>query len=210
MSNALQISSQGALGALVKNVDLAQVTDDQLQQLRLAFAEHEVLFFENQGMAPETHLAFAQLWGDININRFFTHVEGYPAIAQVIKEPEQQAILGVIGILIIPMINHPHWVRCYWPDRCRLRVVTPVRILLALTRAFPRVCGDVVIAAGRALIASRFGEQAPYVGQMEGRLGNSDAANQDAVHPVVIRHPLSSRPSLYVNPVYPAVRGLDG
>ena len=76
MSNTLQITSQGALGALVKNIDLAQVTYDQLQQLRQAFAEHEVLFFENQGMAPETHLAFAQRWGDINVNRFFTHVEG--------------------------------------------------------------------------------------------------------------------------------------
>ena len=35
---------------------------------------------------------------------------------------------------------------------------------------------------------------------MEGRLGNAEAATQDAVHPVVIRHPLSGRPSLYVNP----------
>jgi taurine dioxygenase len=54
----------------------------------------------------------------------------------------------------------------------------------------------------RAVHSSRhvFGEQAPYMGEMKGRLGNSDAAKQDAVHPVVIRHPLSGRPSLYVNP----------
>ncbi|MDH3449810.1 MAG: TauD/TfdA family dioxygenase, partial [Gammaproteobacteria bacterium] len=32
-----------------------------------------------------------------------------------------------------------------------------------------------------------------------GRLGNAEAATQDAVHPVVIRHPLSGRPALYVN-----------
>ena len=35
-----------------------------------------------------------------------------------------------------------------------------------------------------------------------GRLGNAEAATQDAVHPVVIRHPLSGRPGLYVNPVF--------
>ena len=44
-------------------------------------------------MAPEEHLAFAHLWGDVNINRFLTHVEGYPAIGQVVKEPEQQGNL---------------------------------------------------------------------------------------------------------------------
>ena len=32
-----------------------------------------------------------------------------------------------------------------------------------------------------------------------GRLGNSAAATQDSVHPVIIRHPLSGRPALYVN-----------
>ena len=30
--------------------------------------------------------------------------------------------------------------------------------------------------------------------------GNAEAATQDSVHPVVIRHPISGRPSLYVNP----------
>ena len=32
-----------------------------------------------------------------------------------------------------------------------------------------------------------------------GRLGNTAAATQDSVHPVVIKHPLSGRPALYVN-----------
>jgi taurine dioxygenase len=34
---------------------------------------------------------------------------------------------------------------------------------------------------------------------LNGRLGNTDVAIQDAVHPVIIRHPLSGRPALYVN-----------
>jgi taurine dioxygenase len=47
-----------------------------------------------------------------------------------------------------------------------------------------------------------FGEAA-YVetdlDDLGGRLGNTEAATQDAIHPVVIRHPLSGRPALYVN-----------
>ena len=34
---------------------------------------------------------------------------------------------------------------------------------------------------------------------LNNRLGNTEAATQDSVHPVIIRHPLSGRPSIYVN-----------
>jgi taurine dioxygenase len=39
-----------------------------------------------------------------------------------------------------------------------------------------------------------------YGRDMEGRIGNPEAATQDAVHPVVIRHPDSGRKVLFVNP----------
>ena len=43
---------------------------------------------------------------------------------------------------------------------------------------------------------------------LDGRYGNPEAANQDAVHPVVIKHPLSGRAALYVNSDF-TVRFLD-
>lgn len=94
MSEQLTITSMGALGAKVEGVDLCQVTPEQLAQLKQAFADYEVLFFEQQDLPPEAHLAFAERWGEINVNRFFAHVDGHPAIAQVVKEPEQQANIG--------------------------------------------------------------------------------------------------------------------
>ena len=47
-----------------------------------------------------------------------------------------------------------------------------------------------------------FGEGAYSTADREdlgGRLGNAESATQDALHPVVIRHPLSGLPALYVN-----------
>jgi taurine dioxygenase len=56
-----------------------------------------------------------------------------------------------------------------------------------------------------------FGPQARYVEKGEdtaGRLGNNEAATQDAVHPLIIRHPISGRESIYVNPGFTI--GIDG
>ncbi|NNE63406.1 MAG: hypothetical protein HKN34_04930 [Gammaproteobacteria bacterium] len=61
-----------------------------------------------------------------------------------------------------------------------------------------------MLGSMRAVHSSRhvFGEEA-YLDRDEedlgGRLGNVDKATQEAIHPVIIRHPLSGRPALYVN-----------
>ncbi len=55
----------------------------------------------------------------------------------------------------------------------------------------------------RALHSSRhvFGADAhARRGDLKGRIGNPEFATQDAVHPVVIRHPETGRKALYVNP----------
>ena len=178
------MTSKGALGCLVEDIDLTRVSDEQMQLLKEAFAEHEVLFFENQSMAPAAHLAFASRWGDININRFFAHVEGQPAIAQVVKEPQQEGNIGG-----------------YWHTDHSYDQVPALGSML-LARQVPPTGGDTLFASCtkafaslskgmqemllslRAVHSSRhvFGEQAPYMGEMKGRLGNSDAAKQDAVH----------------------------
>jgi len=47
-----------------------------------------------------------------------------------------------------------------------------------------------------------FGKTANRDVSHSGRLGNADAATQDACHPVVIAHPVSGRPTLYINPQF--------
>lgn len=57
------------------------------------------------------------------------------------------------------------------------------------------------LAGLRAVHSSRhvFGANANRGAEMKDRLGNAEAATQDAVHPMVITHPISGRKALFVN-----------
>ena len=85
----------GAVGAEIHGVDLTQPVDaERFADIRQAFHDHGVIFFRDQKLTPEQHLAFAKRFGPININRFFATVPGYPMIAEVRKEPEQKSNIG--------------------------------------------------------------------------------------------------------------------
>jgi taurine dioxygenase len=195
----------GALGAEIHGVDLAQdISDTQFAQIRQVFCEHGVIFFRDQELTPEQHIAFAKRWGEININRFFKAVDNYPMIAEVRKEPEQKTNIG------------GGWHTDHSYD------LAPALGSLLYAREVPPAGGDTLFAsmylayealsdglkktlAGlNAVHSSRhvFGEaaRARRGADMQGRIGNPELAMQDAVHPVVIRHPDSGRKALYVNP----------
>ena len=85
----------GALGAEIRGVDLANGADDgTFDRIRAAFLEHGVIVIRDQDLAPEQHLAFARRFGPINVNRFFTPVDGHPEVAEVRKEPDQKQNVG--------------------------------------------------------------------------------------------------------------------
>jgi len=194
-----------ALGAEIGGVDIAAGIDDQqFAELRRAFAEYAVIFLRDQRITPDEHIAFARRWGEINVNRFFRAVDTHPLIAEVRKEPDQKANIG------------SSWHTDHSYDQ------VPAMGSLLYAREVPEIGGDTLFASMyaacdalssglramlstmHALHSSRhaFGAGA-YLGadldDIGGRLGNTEAATQDAIHPVIIRHPLSGRPALYVN-----------
>jgi taurine dioxygenase len=90
----LQVNSLPGVGAEVQGINLAHDLDAAAGELRNAFAEHGLLFFRDQSLTEENHIAVAEVFGDINVNRFFAANPDYPQIAMVTKEPEQIANIG--------------------------------------------------------------------------------------------------------------------
>src|SRR5271169_6533114 len=192
------------VGAEISGIDLATLHGGPgLAEIRRALGEYGVVFFRDQQLTPEEHIAFARSFGGIVVNRFFATVPGYPMIAEVRKEPEQQRNIG----------NGWHTDHSY--DEA------PALGSMLYAREVPRTGGDTLFASMyaaydalseglkatleslRACHSSRhvFGPEAhARRGDLAGRIGNPELATQDAVHPAVIRHPETGRETLYVNP----------
>ena len=191
----------GALGAEVHGIDLAgDICEAQFAELRHAFGEYGVIFFRDQGLSPEQHIGFAERWGAININRFFATVDGYPMIAEVRKEPHQEKNIG------------GGWHTDHSYDQI------PALGSILYAHEVPESGGDTMFASMylayetlsdglkqtleglRAVHSSRHVFGARRGNDLDERLGNHELATQDAVHPVIIRHPDTGRKALYVNP----------
>ena len=193
-----------ALGAEISGLDLGKpLTEAALAEIRRVFGERGVIFFRDQRLTPEQHLAFARRVGGIDVNRFFTAVPGYPEIAEVRKEPEQRRNIG----------NGWHTDHSY--------DLAPAMGSMLYAREVPATGGDTLFAGMYAAYealsdglkttleglkahhSSRhvFGAEAhAQRGDLRSRIGNPELATQDAIHPVVIRHPETGRKALYVNP----------
>jgi len=189
-------------GAVVTDLQLANLTNDALVELRGVFAEYGLLFFRNQDLTPDQHLEFAERFGRIVINKFFKPTTEFPQIAEVRKEKTQQTNIG------------GGWHTDHSYD------AIPAMGSILVARTLPKTGGDTqfanLAAAYDALpedLKNRienlravhsnthlYGENGLYrLTDLSEQLGGMDRVG-DATHPVVIIHPESGRKVLYVNP----------
>ena len=202
-NHRLDISlTSGALGAMIEGIDLSQpLKDADVAEMRGALNEHGVIFFRDQKITPEQHIAFAERFGKIDVNRFFRAAPGYPQIAEVRKEPGQTTNIG------------GGWHTDHSYDQIPalgsilLARETPTRggdtVFACMNRAYEALSDGLkkTLEGLRAVHSSRhvFGASSDYVKGAGDRLGNSENATQDAIHPVVLSHPESGKKILYVN-----------
>ena len=100
-----------AVGAEIGGVDLAGLTDEQFAEIHRAFVDNGVVFLRDQDITPDQHIAFAERFGEINVNRFFHPVDTHPRIAEVRKEPDQVDNIGAAQLVpilrpLVPQYGH--------------------------------------------------------------------------------------------------------
>lgn len=212
----MKIKTLSGVGAEITGVDLRHLTDDEFDAIRAAYADQGVVFFRDQDLSEDDHIAFAQRWGDINVNRFFAAHPDYPEIALVAKEPDQKDNIG----------GGWHTDHSYDAE--------PAMGSVLVARVLPDSGGDTRFASMysayetlddetkaeidglRAVHSAKhiFGKgDSTYYNTTDaggGRIGNAGAADAltDVTHPIVITHPLSGKKALYVNPAFTV--GIEG
>ncbi len=192
-----------ALGAVISGIDLSkEPSKHAMAELEDAFGRYSVIFFRDQNLTPQQHIAMAERWGAINVNRFFKPLDGYPQIAQVIKEANQKENIGGTwhtdhSYDLIPAMGSMLYAR-------EVPTVGGDTLFSSMYLAYEALSEDMkkMLADLKAWHSSRhaFGYSVTDSEHFEdGRLANPGQATQDALHPVVITHPLTGRKALYVN-----------
>lgn len=191
-------------GAEITGIDVRAIGDEAFSAIRGALAERGMVVLRDQQLSPEDHIAFARRWGDIDVNNYFPANGGYPEIAEVRKAETQLANIG----------GGWHTDHSYDP--------VPAMGSILVARELPPKGGDTLFAnLGAAYDALSDGLKATLAGLRavhsadhiygpEGIYARTDQASDlkgqelhaNAVHPAVIRHPVTGRNILYVNPAF--------
>lgn len=194
-----------SVGAEIAGVDFSREIDQQtVTSLKHLLGERGVLVGRAQALTPEQQVALAGRFGSVIVNPYFSPVAGNPQIAEVRKEPDQAQNIG----------ENWHTDNSY--------DTAPALGSLLYALEVPPLGGDTIfvnmhavfesLSAGlkRTLRTLKALHSTRHVFSKEGQVGEkdldgrlrTDVAHREAVHPVVIKHPLAEREVLFVNPVF--------
>ena len=184
------------IGAEINGVDLSEpLSNRQLDELHRALAENLVIFFRDQTLTPQQHLAFGRLFGDLHVHPAAPHEEGMPELMTIYADKDS------------PRANGEGWhtdVSCD-PE-------PPMGTILYIKRCPPKG-GDTLFASMYAayealsermrtylsgLRAIHDGEHV-YRGLFDDHGQAERATYPRAEHPVVRTHPVTGKKALFVN-----------
>lgn len=185
----------GTLGAQIHNVDLATETDDSIYEwIATALVEHKVLFFRDQNLTSDQHIAFGQRFGDVlDVHPWSPSKDGYRKV-MVLRGAAPR-----------------------WHSDESWRNETPLGSIL-YCRIAPEYGGDTVFADMESAYDGLSPEMKEKLGKLyaihdhvvhrrgmirrgvpQQRIEKYREEWPAVKHPVVRTHPISGRKSLYVN-----------
>jgi taurine dioxygenase len=196
----------GSIGAEIHNVDVSQDLDDaNIADIRKALLDHCVIFFRNQKLDAERHKAFTRRFGEIFIHPNYKGMQADPEIIVITREPGDKKIVGEEWHADTTMMPEP-----------------PMGAILYAIEV-PPYGGDTLFANQyQAYEALSEGMKKMLSGlkalhsdrKVAGPAANKNAfratkVREDAdwretvsAHPVVVAHPETGRPLLYINASY--------
>jgi taurine dioxygenase len=192
------------VGTEILGIDLNRLTDADVAMIKAELADRGLVVFRDQQLDERAHIDFAAKIGPIVINNYFPENNQFAEIAEVRKSEGQQANIG------------GGWHTDHSYDQ------VPAMGSILVARELPPEGGDTLFSSMGAAYDSlsdgykamleglRAVHTADHIYGPEGYLSNSDQGpdlkgrelKTLAVHPAIIRHPVTGRKLLYVNSAF--------
>ena len=184
------------IGAEISGVDLSQpLGNPTFSEIQRAFAENLVIFFRDQKLTAEQHLAFGRRFGSLHIHPAAPHAPGQPAL-----------------MIIRADANSPRANGEGWHSDVSCDAEPPMGSILHIQTCPPKG-GDTLFANMYAAYDALSDRMKTYLDGMtalhdgeevyRGTYANLGVADKPvyprAEHPVVRTHPVTSRKCLYIN-----------
>jgi taurine dioxygenase len=189
-----------SIGAEVAGIDLREpLSDGNKRALRQALLEWKVLFFRDQDISTEQHLAFAGAFGPLEVHPFAPSKPGYPEVLAITHNHESRGRENA------------------WHSDVTWRLEPSLGSILRAIE-IPPVGGDTLFADMYAAYDGLSDEVKAKVegataihdfahfrtgmrkrGKSEAEIAEFDRAYPPAEHPVIRTHPETGRKAIYVN-----------
>lgn len=184
----------GHCGARLEGVSLVNASKSDLEEMQSALFEYGVIVLPDQNLTPENHINLAEFFGPIDVNRFFTPVASHPMIAEVRTSAGQSAVLGGT------------WHTDHSYD------AAPAMCSILSAQQLPPYGGDTHFASMTAAYEAlspglkkiltslrAWHSDSSFSESNVGLESNLDAFRNPVLHPVIIKHPVTNEPCVYVN-----------
>ena len=192
-----------AIGADVYGVDLAQIDAPTFAKIKTALHHHLVLFFHEQRLTPEAHMAFAANFGEMEIHEVFTPLDNHPEISILEHDAKRP-----------PISDSWHSDVTYRPD--------PSMASILHAQSIPPNGGDTLwlsaVAAYKKLseplktmleglncehdFLQAYGSYFRKQADGPERIRRAQIENPPTIHPLIVIHPVTGEKVLYVNPTF--------
>ena len=193
------------IGAEIGGVDLSEaLPDSAIDDIRQALLDHRVIFFRDQSISSEQHIAFARRFGALEVHPFTSNKPGHPEIILLTNGEQNKSRINVwhsdvtwrsepsLGSILKAVEVPETGGDTLWANMVAVYEGLPDEVKQRIDPLF--AIHDFTHSFGRGMALDRLAEmQKQY---------------PEARHPVVRTHPETGEKALYVNGAF--TREIEG
>jgi taurine dioxygenase len=206
MTNLKAVPLTPAIGAELTGVDFTKpLSESVCDAIYDALLTYQVIFFRDQQLTPESHLAFARNFGEPEHRHpVYPHAEGFPDVMLLDVGPENPPDNDQWHADVTFKAEPP------FASILHSRIIPPLggdtlwSSMTAAYEALPTAMKDHINGLRAVHDMSDF-RNLYTMGEPDGSATKLNDAHQrfgSAIHPMVKVHPMTGKPAIYANPGY--------